>query len=165
MICPAYFQFREYSHMFKITIKTKADTVLHRCPRPGHTLLGNERLPKSQLTGALVTVILIGHVVGSSGAGLCGNSGGGGRRSCSATLSAGAAYRHTRRVGGARSNTLAAITCPTSCPRRVAPTLTTGNRCPAVRLVRIEIFNRWGAGVVAYSVIRAVEVKRQWRVV
>ena len=112
-------------------------------------MFGNERLPNSQLIGAVVTVVLVGPTTGTRRARLRGSGGGG---SCS------------RCDRGARSNTLAAVARLTRCPGRVAPTLATGNRCPAVRLVRIEIFNRWRGGVVAYSVIRAVEVTWQWRV-
>ena len=65
---------------------------------------------------------------------------------------------------GARGSFLAAVTRPASCPGRIAPTFATSNRCPAVRLVRIEIFNRWRGDVVAFSIIRTVNVKWQRRV-
>ena len=158
----------------------QADTVPHRCTHPSHGKLGDERLPNSQLIVAVVTFVLLGPIADTSRAGLCGSSGGGSCRSHSATLSATLTLAlvtsltaalsavdscsSSRRYRGARSNFLATVTRPTSCPRRVAPTFATSDRCPAIRLVRIEILNRWRGSVVAYGIIRTIKVKRQGRV-
>ena len=73
-----------------------------------------------------------------------------------------AGRRRGRRAG---SSGCVAATGLTGLPRRFAPTFAARNGRPAVRLVRVEILNRWRGGVVPYGIIGAVEVKWQGRVV
>ena len=117
-----------------------------------------------QLIIVAVAVILLGIVIGVRRARLCGSSGGGSCRSQSTALTSALSTTLTTTLTTALTaggSFLAAISRPASCPRRIAPTLAASNRCPAVRLVRIEIFNRWGAGVIAYSIICAIKIKWQ----
>lgn len=125
---------------------------------------GRERLSTSQLIAAFVS----GIIVSIRGARLCGRSDGGGCRSFSialtASLSAGASFWRSGRDRGAGRNFLTVARRAASCSRRVAPTFATSNWRPAVCLVRIEVFNRRRGGVVAYGIVRTVEVTWQWRI-
>ena len=56
-------------------------------------------------------------------------------------------------------------TRPTGFAGRITPAFTTSDRCPAIRLVGIEILNGRRGGVVALGIVCAVGIKRQWRVV
>ena len=89
-------------------------------------------------------------------------------RSASLTASLASVTRLSRNNSGVRLHkgrsisltaALAAAARPASFPRRIAPTFATGNGCPAVCLVRIEIFRRWRGGVVAFGVVRTIDVK------
>ena len=46
----------------------------------------------------------------------------------------------------------------------MTPAFAASNRGPAVRLVRVEVLNRRRGGVVAYGIIRTVEVTWQRRI-
>ena len=107
----------------------------------------DKQLPKSQLSVRVVAVVL--------GIGLLLSNAGGIEKNHSTALTAPVATALTLALAAslsaagtccssrARSNLLATVTRPAGRAGRVAPTFATGDRSPAVRLVRIEIFNRW----------------------
>ena len=81
------------------------------------------------------------------------------------TLSAAVRCWYSSRVRRSRSSLFIIATGSTGFPRRVAPAFATSNWCPAIRLVGIEILNWWRGRVVAFGIIRTVEVQWQGRVV
>ena len=67
-----------------------------------------------------------------------------------------------------RSTFLAASLTTAARPARFprsAPTFATSNGRPAVCLIWIEVFRRWRGGVVAFGIVRTIDVKWQGRVV